>query len=240
MLVSSLHATARLTLGTSSSLILPRSRSVTSRRNREFSSSSSAIWSPAPHVRSGSLATTRRARRSRDRPGRSGGGLNSGSGVVLLFLFRAVGWASVVAIVWFHSYLVMRARIQASGSNRSHHCILWYSRPSRAGISGRQVAFRNDRDARFARGDAGSGAAVDTRSSPPVHRLRRECCWDVSWYVSGNGRASHCSCGPTVSANPVRDHRTNCVAHDVLAPTKSANSGDCYWNALSSLDATDV
>ena len=90
----------------------PRSRSVTSRRNREFSSSSSAIWSPAPHVRSGSLATTRRARRSRDRPGRSGGGLNSGSGFVLLFLFRAVGWASVVATRWFHSYLVMRARIQ--------------------------------------------------------------------------------------------------------------------------------
>ena len=87
MLVSSLHATARLTLGTSSSLILPRSRSVTSRRNREFSSSSSAIWSPAPHVRSGSLATTRRARRSRDRPGRSGGGLNSGMRIrVALFV----------------------------------------------------------------------------------------------------------------------------------------------------------
>jgi len=31
---------------------------------------------------------------------------------VLLFLFRAVGWASVVATRWFHSYLVMRARIQ--------------------------------------------------------------------------------------------------------------------------------
>jgi len=35
----------------------------------------------------------------RDRPGRSGGGLNSGSGFVLLLLFRAVGWAGVVAIV---------------------------------------------------------------------------------------------------------------------------------------------
>ena len=34
---------------------------------------------------------------------RSGGGLNSGSGFVLLLLFRAVGWAE---------YLVMRARIQ--------------------------------------------------------------------------------------------------------------------------------
>ena len=30
---------------------------------------------------------------------RSGGGLNSGSGFVLLLLFRAVGWAGVVAIV---------------------------------------------------------------------------------------------------------------------------------------------
>jgi hypothetical protein len=41
MLVSSLHATDRLTLGSfavSSSLIFPRSRSVTSRRNSEFSS----------------------------------------------------------------------------------------------------------------------------------------------------------------------------------------------------------
>src|SRR5262249_48681447 len=104
---------------------------------------------------------------------------------------------------------VMRARIQDFRVKSITSLHIVYSRPSRAGISSRQVAFRNDRDAHFARGDVGSGAAVDTRSSPPVHRLRRGCCWDVSWYVSGNGRASHCSGGPTLSANPVRDHRTN-------------------------------
>src|SRR5262249_23126248 len=110
---------------------------------------------------------------------------------------------------WFHLYLVMRARIQdfRVKSITSLHIVV---QPAFSGwISGHQVAFRNDRDAHFARGDAGSGPAVDTRSSPPVHRLRRECCWDVSRYVSGNGCASHCSWGPTLSANPVCDHRTN-------------------------------
>jgi hypothetical protein len=42
---------------TSSSLIFSRSRSVTSHRNREFSSWSSAVRSSAPRVRSGSLAS---------------------------------------------------------------------------------------------------------------------------------------------------------------------------------------
>jgi hypothetical protein len=46
----------------SSSLIFSRSRSVTSRRNREFSSSSSAIRSPPPRVRSGWLASRVRHR----------------------------------------------------------------------------------------------------------------------------------------------------------------------------------
>jgi hypothetical protein len=45
----------RLIRCTSSTLIFSRSRSVTSRRNREFSSCSSAIRSSAPRVRSGSV-----------------------------------------------------------------------------------------------------------------------------------------------------------------------------------------
>jgi hypothetical protein len=54
MLVTS-RQTEDFICAASSTLIFSRSRSVTSRRNREFSSWSSAIQSSVPRVRSGSL-----------------------------------------------------------------------------------------------------------------------------------------------------------------------------------------
>jgi hypothetical protein len=43
----------------------------------------------------------------------------------------------------------------------------------------------------------------------------------MPWYVSGNGRASHCSWGPTLSANPLCDHRHNNQIFVVIEPGAS-------------------
>src|SRR5262245_12998683 len=115
----------------------------------------------------------------------------SGAELCYSYCFGRSVWPVLSPSWYFHSYL--GARIQDFRVVRSITAV--HSWPSRAGISGCQAAVRNDCDAYFARGDAGSSAAVDTKSSPPIHRLRRECCWDMFWYVGGNGRASHCSWG---------------------------------------------